>query len=75
MRWSSQIQTGFHVSRLTWGIRYAPVSVSPTGLSPCAGRLSMTGFDYRHWLLNAGPSTPEEFLLPGLASSPFARHY
>src|SRR5438067_9441501 len=39
-RWSSQIQAGLHVSRLTWELRSASPPVSATGLSPSMARLS-----------------------------------
>ena len=39
-RWSSQIPTGFHVSRGTWETIQRANALSPTGLSPCIACLS-----------------------------------
>jgi hypothetical protein len=44
-RWSSQIPTGFLVSRSTWVLCYIPPCVSATGLSPSLADLPMS-FSY-----------------------------
>jgi hypothetical protein len=48
-RWSSQIPTGFLVSRGTWVPAPTVKSVSSTGLSPCLAGLPMP-FDYEFGL-------------------------
>jgi hypothetical protein len=54
MRWSSQIQTGFHVYRLTWGTRSRN---RPFRLRDCHPVPSSfpSGFVYRRLLLIAAP--------------------
>jgi len=62
MRWSSQIQTGFHVSRLTWGIRSRQSPFRLRDSHPVPSGFP-SGFDYRHWLLNAAPLPRRNFFL------------
>ena len=50
-RWSSQVQTGFLVSRPTQDLNDKGVLVSPTGLSPSLVRLS-SRFGYQNTLIN-----------------------
>ncbi len=70
--WSPRIQSGFHVSRPTLDTA-VPSLISSTGLSPAmadyskAVRLSSTDH-----VCGPNPRNPR---VPGLASSPFARHY
>jgi hypothetical protein len=72
-RWSSQIQAGFHVSRLTWGTRQpgSPFRLRDShpvpSAFPCRSATS-------HQCLPR-PRYPAPVSWYGLASSPFARHY
>ena len=54
MRWSSQIQTGFHVSRLTWGIRSRTLPFRLRDCHPVPSGFP-SGFDYKRVLLTAAP--------------------
>jgi hypothetical protein len=70
-RWSSQIPTGFLVSRSTWGLYHSPQSVSDTGLSPSLADLPMS---FSYTLLWVGslqvpahsPSTPHTHRLQSI---------
>ena len=65
-RWASQIQAGFHVSRLTQVEYYVVLLLSPTGLSPCfAGLPSSVQLTINFlttqgilYFLSYSPSTP-----------------
>ena|SRR6056297_127035 len=73
-RWSSQIPTGFLVSRGTQ-VPPAPLSISDTGLSPSMARLSSL-FSYLitdRLMAVLQPHTTRRSY--GLGSSPFARRY
>jgi hypothetical protein len=73
MRWSSQIQAGFHVSRLTWGTRQPRFPFRLRDSHPVSSAFpcrSTTGT----WCL-LRPRNPGTISCAGLASSPFARHY
>src|SRR4029078_6067375 len=72
MRWSSQIQAGFHVSRLTWGTRQPENPFRLRDSHPVSLAFPFHSTTGSRYLLR--PRNPEPVSWLGLASSPFARH-
>src|SRR6266852_8861960 len=58
-RWSSQIQAGLHVSRLTWGFRSARSQFRLRGFHPLWPAFP-SGSAIRSWSFR-GPATPTQF--------------
>ena len=72
-RWSSQLQTEFHVFRPTLELAVG-LLLSPTGLSPSAVDLSRSiRLEYLHHVMLV--HNPERENSLGLGCSPFARRY